>query len=470
MNRIGDLGFLLGIFWIFEIFGTIQYTEVFKQAGGFLASHNFNDNSIVFITILLFIGACGKSAQLPLYTWLPDAMAGPTPVSALIHAATMVTAGIYLIVRSHILFVLAPFTLEIIACVGMATAIFAGTIGLKQNDIKKVLAYSTVSQLGFMFVALGVGSFTSGMFHLTTHAFFKALLFLGAGSVIHAMGGEQDIRKMGGLRKKLPITYTIFLIGTLAITGIPPFAGFFSKDEILSEAFKFSPVLWAFGVIASIITAIYMFRLLFMTFSGSFRGTSHQEEHLHESPPSMTIPLIVLSILSVLGGFIGLPEGFGMEHLLKGYLAPIFSDIHMYANTHAVHEGSQSLELGLMAMMVVITLIILFWAKSAFSKNEAISLEDTETGLGKVLANKYYVDELYDAIIVKPLHWCSVQFYRFVEIDFIDDMVNGIGKMAFWKGNIIRKVQTGNTGTYLFVMVLSIVLILILNIFIPLIR
>ena len=471
MNRIGDLGFLLGVFWIFETFGSIQYTEVFKQAQGFLVAHNYNDTSIVFITILLFIGACGKSAQLPLYTWLPDAMAGPTPVSALIHAATMVTAGIYLIVRSHILFVLSPYTLEIIAVVGMATAIFAGTIGLKQNDIKKVLAYSTVSQLGFMFVALGVGSFTTAMFHLLTHAFFKALLFLAAGSVIHAMGGEQDIRRMGGLSKKLPITYMVFLIGTLAITGIPPFAGFFSKDEILAEAFNHSPVLWVFGVIASIITAIYMFRLLFMTFSGNFRGTHHEEEHLHESPPSMTIPLMILAGLSVVGGFLGMPEGFGVDHKLKTYLAPIFSDLRAYTAEHTEHAMSHQMEYGLMAFMVAITLGILFWARMAFTKKEAISMDESqESGIGKVLANKYYVDEIYDAIIIKPLHWCSAQIYRFVEVDFIDGIVNGTGRLAFWKGGFIRRIQTGNTGTYIFMMVLGIVLMILLNTIIPLIK
>ena len=477
MNRIGDLGFLLGVFWIFNTFNTIQFFSfdphkpdgVFDMAKAFLADKNFNDPSIVFITVLLFIGACGKSAQLPLYTWLPDAMAGPTPVSALIHAATMVTAGIYLIVRSHILFVLSPYTLDLIAVVGMVTAIFAGTIGLKQNDIKKVLAYSTVSQLGFMFVALGVGSFTTGMFHLTTHAFFKALLFLGAGSVIHAMGGEQDIRKMGGLRKKLPITFAIFLIGTLAITGLPPFAGFFSKDEILAEAFHHNPVLWVFGAIASIITAIYMFRLLFLTFYGSFRGTAHQEEHLHESPPVMTIPLIILAILSAIGGFIGLPDVFSANHKLKEYLAPVFEDLRTYSASHTEHALSHTMELTLMAIMVGITLIILFWASRAFSKKEAMNMDDSaESGIGKVLANKYYVDELYDAIFVKPVQWCSAQIYRFIELDFIDGIVNGVGRVTNWSGRHIRLVQTGNIGFYIFIMVIGIFLMVLLNTFIKL--
>jgi len=304
MNRIGDLGFLLGILLIFVTFGSTNYHDVFEGAKNY-ASGNA---TITAIALLLFIGAMGKSAQLPLYTWLPDAMAGPTPVSALIHAATMVTAGIYMIARSNILYTLSPTAMVVVASVGIVTALFAATIGLAQNDIKKVLAYSTVSQLGYMFLALGVGAYTGAVFHVMTHAFFKALLFLGAGSVIHAMSGAQDIRGMGGLKKYIPVTHLTFLIGTLAIAGFPGFSGFFSKDEILAHAFEHNKLFWVLGVLGAAMTTFYMFRLYYLTFHGKFRGTHEQEHHLHESPKSMTIPLIVLAVLSVVGGFIGIPE------------------------------------------------------------------------------------------------------------------------------------------------------------------
>src|SRR6267154_2610601 len=302
MNRIGDLGLIIGVILIFVNFGSVNYIEVFPKAD------TVGTSVLTLITILLFIGAMGKSAQIPLYTWLPDAMAGPTPVSALIHAATMVTAGVYMVARNNILYSLSPIAMELVLVVGLATALFAATIALAQNDIKKVLAYSTVSQLGLMFVALGVGAYASGIFHMATHAFFKALLFLGAGSVIHAMHHEQDIRKMGGLRKYIPVTYITFFIGVLAISGIPPFAGFFSKDEILANAFKQSPIAWGIAVLASLLTAFYMFRLLFLTFFGKTRASEDTIHHIHESPKSMTIPLIILAILSVAGGFMGVPE------------------------------------------------------------------------------------------------------------------------------------------------------------------
>ena len=318
MNRIGDLGFILGIILIYVNFGSTSYDVVFSEAAA-----SGNESLLTAITLLLFVGAMGKSAQIPLYTWFPDAMAGPTPVSALIHAATMVTAGIYMIVRSNILYSLAPFTLDFVAVIGTATALLAAIIAMAQTDIKKVLAYSTVSQLGYMFVALGAGAYTSAMFHVTTHAFFKALLFLAAGSVIHAMSGEQDISKMGGLRKKFPVTFFVFLIGTLAISGIPPFAGFFSKDEILARVWIQHPVLFTVLSVTSIMTAIYMFRLFFLTFFGKFRGTHEQEHHLHESPPVITLPLVVLAVLSTVGGFIGMPEIFRNTHLLDNYLALI---------------------------------------------------------------------------------------------------------------------------------------------------
>ena len=319
MNRIGDLGFLLAVFFIYSTFGSVEFANVFPQAA-LLPS---GSTILVVITLLLFVGATGKSAQLPLFTWLPDAMAGPTPVSALIHAATMVTAGIYMIARSNILFTLAPLTMNIVAIVGLSTAIVAALIAITQNDIKKVLAYSTVSQLGYMFLGLGVGAYTGAFFHVITHAFFKALLFLGAGSVIHAMHHEQDMRNMGGLKAKLPITFFTMLMGTIAISGLPPFSGFFSKDEILAHVYEHNPTLWVIGVIGAMLTAFYMFRMLFLTFWGSFRGTKEQEKHLHESPKSMTIPLVVLAILSVFGGLIGVPEVLGGSHWLAQFLSPV---------------------------------------------------------------------------------------------------------------------------------------------------
>ena len=311
MNRIGDLGFLLGITLIFTTFGSITFSEVFDKAG------SASTGTITAIALLLFVGAMGKSAQIPLYTWLPDAMAGPTPVSALIHAATMVTAGIYMVVRSNIFYSISDTASEFVAIVGALTALFAATIGLLQTDIKKVLAYSTVSQLGLMFLALGVGAYSSAVYHVTTHAFFKALLFLGAGSVIHAMGGEQDIRKMGGLKKALPVTFLTMFLGTIAISGLPPFSGFFSKDEILAHVYEHSKFLWFIGVLTSMLTAFYMFRMMFLTFWGSFRGTHEQEHHLHDSPKSMTIPLMVLAVLAVVGGALGLPEFWGFKNWMS---------------------------------------------------------------------------------------------------------------------------------------------------------
>jgi NADH-quinone oxidoreductase subunit L len=456
MNRIGDLGFLLGIFLIYVTFGSVSYSEVFAQAKFYGA----DEPVLIAITLLLFVGAMGKSAQLPLYTWLPDAMAGPTPVSALIHAATMVTAGIYMIARSNILYTLAPTSLHIVALIGVITAVFAATIGLLQNDIKKVLAYSTVSQLGYMFLALGMGAYTSAVFHVITHAFFKALLFLGAGSVIHAMGGEQDIRKMGGLKSHLPITFATFLIGTIAIAGIPPFAGFFSKDEILAHAFAHNKIFWLLGVGGSVLTAFYMFRLLFLTFYGKFRGTHHQEEHLHESPKSITIPLMVLAGLSILGGFIGLPEAFHAKHLLKYFLSPVFaaSDLRMLPA-----EISHTTEYALMALAIVIVLIVVLLARNKYVVKGELPVADgvALSPSSKLIANKYYVDEIYDTLIVKPLHWISGIFYRVMDIQVVDGFVNFIGKAVVWSSNTARLTQTGKIGYYVFVMVLSVALLLL---------
>jgi NADH-quinone oxidoreductase subunit L len=454
MNRIGDLGFLIGIFLIFNTFGSIAYADVFGKA---LTTPGA---PFVLITLLLFVGAVGKSAQLPLFTWLPDAMAGPTPVSALIHAATMVTAGIYMIARSNILFTMAPQTMEVIAIIGLLTAAFAALIALTQTDIKKVLAYSTVSQLGYMFLGLGVGAYTGSFFHVLTHAFFKALLFLGAGSVIHAMGGEQDMRKMGGLAGKIKITFVTMLVGTIAIAGIPPFSGFFSKDEILAAAYAHSTVFYVIGVITAMLTSFYMFRMMYLTFWGKFRGTHEQEHHLHESPPSMTIPLIVLAILSAVGGIIGVPAVMGGHHELGAYLAPVFEESHKILGEH---ELSHSTEWALMGTSVLGALIAMVYAYIKYVKGAHVPVEDTqERGLLVNLSyNKFYIDEIYDFLIRKPLDALSTFFYNVVDRLGIDGLVNGIGKGAIESGKGLRLLQTGNVGFYIFMMVAGIVAILL---------
>lgn len=449
MNRVGDLGFLLGMFLLLYYFKSLNFGELQTAVVGTTVSHGI----IVAITMLLFVGAMGKSAQLPLYTWLPDAMAGPTPVSALIHAATMVTAGIYMIVRANFLFVLAPETLQFIAIIGAATALFAATIGVKQNDIKKVLAYSTVSQLGLMFLALGVGGFTSGVFHVVTHAFFKACLFLGSGSVIHALHGEQDIRNMGGLKKWMPVTFATFLISSLAISGIFPLSGFFSKDEILAATFQHNKVLWVVGSFASVLTAFYMFRLVFLTFTGEFRGTDEQRHHLHESPAVITLPLIVLATLAAVGGLMGLPEFLGFHHWLKGFIAPVLVAPH-HAAEHA--HLSHSTELALMgtAFTLAVVAIGVAWKMYAGGKNIPVA-DEQENGLGKVVANKYYVDEIYNAVFVQPVSKLSEIGYSIVDRAFVDGIVNWSGKAALLVGGQVRKIQSGYIGFYLLLMVLG---------------
>ncbi|MBC7651781.1 MAG: NADH-quinone oxidoreductase subunit L [Deinococcales bacterium] len=450
MNRIGDLGFLLAVFYLINKLGTVTYIDVFARVG------ELSTKDITIITSLLFVGAMGKSAQLPLYTWLPDAMAGPTPVSALIHAATMVTAGIYMIARSNILYTMAPGTQGFIAIIGLATALFAATIALKQNDIKKVLAYSTVSQLGYMFLGLGVGAYTGAVFHVMTHAFFKALLFLGAGSVIHAMHHEQDIRKMGGLKKFMPITNITFLLGCLAIAGVPPFSGFFSKDEILAAAFEKNPILYYLGVAGALMTTFYMFRLYAMTFLGKFRGTHDQEHHLHESPSAITIPLIVLAILATVGGFIGIPEVFAKDsHWLEHFLAPIFEGSKALVEAHTIAHSTELLMMGVVTGLVLVT-IVFTWMK--FSKYEDKNVE--ETGINKVLENKWYVDELYNAIVVKPLDALAVFFKNIFEKNGIDGAVNGVGKLVNYSSRQLRMVQSGQVGNYILIMVLSIIVII----------
>jgi NADH-quinone oxidoreductase subunit L len=454
MNRIGDLGFLLGIFMMIVNFGSVTFPEVFEKAAA-LGAHS---TIIPVIAILLFVGAMGKSAQLPLYTWLPDAMAGPTPVSALIHAATMVTAGIYMIARSNILYTLAPCIQTIVAVVGLATAVLAASIALKQDDIKKVLAYSTVSQLGYMFLALGVGAYTTAVFHVMTHAFFKALLFLGSGSVIHAMGGEQDIRKMGGLKKFMPVTNITFLIGCLAISGVPGLSGFFSKDEILSSTFEVNKIMYVIGLLTALMTAFYMFRLYYMTFQGKFRGTHEQEHHLHESPAAMTFPLIVLAILSVFAGYIGLPEVFGAKNLLVEYLAPVFAPSAPFAEVHHLEHNTEWLLMGLSSVLVIITI---FLARSWFRKYEDTGVQ--RTGFAKVLENKWYVDELYDAIIVKPLIGLSRFFEEAIEKSGIDRLINGVGRSVSWGSQQARLLQNGQVGFYIFAMVIGMVVLFVIG-------
>jgi NADH-quinone oxidoreductase subunit L len=448
MNRVGDLGFLMGIILIFVTFGSISYDQVFSIAS------SGNHATVTIIALLLFIGAMGKSAQLPLYTWLPDAMAGPTPVSALIHAATMVTAGIYMIVRSNVFYSMSDEASHIVAIVGVATALFAATIGLFQNDIKKVLAYSTVSQLGLMFLGLGVGAYSSSVFHVTTHAFFKALLFLGAGSVIHAMGGEQDMRKMGGLWKHLPITGKVMAIGTLAISGFPLLSGFFSKDEILAHTYEHSKALWFFGMITSILTAFYMFRLLFLTFFGNFRGTHEQEHHLHESPKSMTFPLIVLAILSIAGGVLGLPEFWGMTNWMHHHLDSII----VHKNPSVLNHEKEWILMGLATAAALATI---FFAYMVYMKNRILpEANDSKlTGIKKLIYNKYYIDEIYEALIRKPLDALS-EVFKYIDTKVIDSVVDGVGTTVTGMSSLVRKVQTGHIGFYIFGMVLGIIAIL----------
>ena len=452
MNRIGDLGFLIGIFIIASLFTTLDFVELKEIV---LGGTNSGNILLSVATLCLFIGASGKSAQLPLYTWLPDAMAGPTPVSALIHAATMVTAGIFMITRLNFLFDLTPYIQEIIAVVGALTAIVAASIGLLQNDIKKVLAYSTVSQLGLMFLALGLGAYNVAVFHVITHAFFKACLFLGSGSVIHALHGEQDMRKMGGLRKVMPITFATMLISTLAISGIFPFAGFWSKDEILLVAFQnhhiaFAKVLWVVASIASIMTAFYMFRLMYLTFFREFRGTEEQKHHLHESPSLITFPLTVLAVLATIGGAINLPGSNWLNHFLE----PILVTKHAH---HAL--GTQ--EYMLMAVALVGAIIGIVWAYSKYIKQAFVPKEDSAiTGFSKTIYNKYYVDEFYTFLIVKPLNGLS-NFFRKTLEPALGKVVYGFGSVATGLSNQGRKIHTGSIGLYLFAFVIGVCAIII---------
>ena len=461
VNRIGDFGFLLGGFILFWTAGTLQFTELAAKAPQVFV---LGGGAVTAATLLLFFGATGKSAQIPLYIWLPDAMEGPTPVSALIHAATMVTAGVYLLVRLNFLFILAPTTMLVVAIVGCATAFVAATIGLAQNDIKRVLAYSTVSQLGYMMMACGVAAFTAGIFHLMTHAFFKALLFLGSGSVIHAMSNEQDMRRMGGLRQSLPTTYKTFLAGTLAIAGIPLFSGFFSKDEILWQAFSSDHghvVFWLVGVITAALTAFYMFRLVYLTFFGEGRYDRHTAEHLHESPKVMTMPLVVLAVLSVIGGWIGIPHALGGGAWFENFLEPVMAGASG-AGQEATGHADASLEYILMAVAAVLVLVSIYAAYNLYVKNPARagSLRQSLSGLHKAVYNKYWVDEFYGATIVRPVVNGSIFLWKIADVLIIDGIANGLARLVGDMSETFRRMQAGYLRGYLTVFLIGVVLVI----------
>jgi NADH-quinone oxidoreductase subunit L len=456
VNRIGDFGFLVGMFLIFSTFGTLRFAPVFAAAEAYPVGAPI----MVAITLALFIGATGKSAQIPLFVWLPDAMAGPTPVSALIHAATMVTAGVYMVARCSLLYALAPATMTVVAVTGASTALFAATIGLVQNDIKKVLAYSTVSQLGYMFLAMGVGAFTAGIFHVMTHAFFKALLFLGAGSVIHAMHEEQDIQKMGGLKSHVPVTYRTFLLASLAIAGIFPFSGFFSKDEILWKAFSAGhPVLWGMGLLGAVLTAFYMFRLVSLTFEGEPRWG--HGKHPHESPATMTVPLMVLAFLSVFGGVLGIPASLGGGNALEQWLEPVFAPA-MDKLPHGGHE-SHILEYTLMVVSVGVALGGILLARRWYMTKTGVpeSIAARFPVVYRLLFNKYYVDEAYEAAVVKPLQKGSERIlWKGIDVGVIDWCVNGMARLFGFLSRTVRMVQTGVAQGYALAFVLGVVAIL----------
>jgi NADH-quinone oxidoreductase subunit L len=489
VNRIGDYAFLLGMLALFVRFGTLDFERIATVVAPLAPETSFGILSIA--TLLLFIGATGKSAQIPLYVWLPDAMEGPTPVSALIHAATMVTAGVYMIGRNAVLFSHAPETLAIVAVIGAATALMAGTIGLVQNDIKRVLAYSTVSQLGYMFLAMGVGAFGAGIFHLYTHAFFKACLFLGSGAVIHALAGEQDIRNMGGLKTHLPITYWTFLLASLAIAGVPGLAGFFSKDEILYETFREGhTILWVVGILTSLLTATYMFRLVFLTFHGERRheapAPAHPEEeepaahgqvashgahgdHLHDAPPAMALALIVLALGSVAAGYIGLPHALGGRNSLGEWLAPSFSAVGEAARGTAEAAESAtvgeegSLELTLMVVSSLIAILGIGIASFIWLKRRQIAdaMAARFSGLYTLLLNKYYVDELYDAAIVHPIKVIATEgLWRGFDVKVIDGAVNGTAAIVGGGAAVLRRLQSGSVRAYAGGLFVGVVLIL----------
>ncbi len=452
VNRIGDFGFMLGMFLLFRTFGTLDFVALFSKATPLPPDAMGHLGTLTVACLLLFMGAAGKSAQIPLYVWLPDAMEGPTPVSALIHAATMVTAGVYVVARSHVLYMHAPTAMVVVAVIGCATALFAATIGLVQTDIKKVLAYSTVSQLGYMFLACGVGAFSAGIFHLMTHAFFKALLFLAAGSVIHAMGGEQDMFHMGGLSKKIKVTFYTMLTGTLAIAGIPPLAGFFSKDSILLNAYQNENgghVLYGVGLLTALLTSFYMFRLIYLTFFGKQRYDEHHV-HVHESPNSMLIPLGVLAVLSIIGGWLAAPAFWGKPDYFAKFLEPVFAAPNA-GEASAAEAAAHALETPLAIVAVIVALLGWFTAYFLYIKqpSKPDSLAKSAGPVYTTLLNKYYVDEIYAALIVKPLMWISTNvLWKAVDVGTIDGAVNGLAEGITVVGDGSRRTQSGNTRSY----------------------
>jgi NADH-quinone oxidoreductase subunit L len=494
VNRIGDFGFMVGTFLLFwSLAGAGHPTLVFREIAEhahLLEGHTFwGVSTVALVTLLMFVGATGKSAQIPLYVWLPDAMAGPTPVSALIHAATMVTAGVYMIARLNVLYTMAPETLAVVMVIGTLTAIFAATIGTAQNDIKKVLAYSTVSQLGFMFIAMGAGAYAAGIFHLMTHAFFKACLFLGSGSVIHAMHHEQDMRKMGGLKRWMPVTYWTFLLSTLAISGIPPLSGFISKDEILWKAFSGGhQVLWAVAVAAAMLTAFYMFRLVFMTFHGECRADHHTQEHLHESPPSMTVPLVILAGLAIMAGVLAWPAALGGANRFEHWLAPVMGGHAAHATSGAEHHHDP-VEYATMAVSVLVALAGILLARAMYVTKSLSPDRVSEMAGGapyRVVLNKYYVDELYDLVFVRGLLLFTRLSARFdhLVIDglvnasarvttlvsrlnglfdnyVVDGLVNGVASVTAFVGGRVRRLQTGSINAYLYVIVIAVVAVMV---------
>ena len=463
VNRIGDFAFLIGMFALVARFGTLDFMPIFHRLAAqpalATASYAGGLSFAAFVGLCFFIGAIGKSAQIPLYVWLPDAMAGPTPVSALIHAATMVTAGVYMAVRSNVIYQLTPGVSLFVAVIGTATALLAATIGMAQNDIKKVLAYSTVSQLGYMFMAVGVGAYSAALFHVLTHAFFKALLFLGSGSVIHAMGGEQDMLKMGGLKKHLPVTYRTFVVGSLALAGIPVFAGFFSKDEILAAAAASGmPLHWLFwgvGWITAGLTAFYMFRAVYLTFDGTFRGTHEQEHHLHESPPVMTVPLIILAVGAAVSGWIEIP-------LLRGgnwfhrFLDPVVAAVTAVQGGTTTPAGEHELGTAVEAILIVLSVGLAFagilLARSIYGgaggAERGLAFEERYPTLHRLLANKWYVDEIYDAAVVRPLHGLSWVFYRVVDVLVVDGSIRAGAAVTRATGDLGSLTTTGNVRNY----------------------
>ncbi|OQY25070.1 MAG: NADH-quinone oxidoreductase subunit L [Desulfobacteraceae bacterium 4572_35.2] len=484
VNRVGDFGFLLGLFTLFWSLGnegvwTIRFTEISANA------HLLENGGIIVtvITLCFFLGATGKSAQIPLYTWLPDAMEGPTPVSALIHAATMVTAGVYMIARMNGLFAMAPDTMMVIAIVGASTALFAATIGLAQNDIKRVLAYSTVSQLGYMFLAMGVGAFGAGIFHLLTHAFFKACLFLGSGSVIHGMhhayhhahldDDAQDMRNMGGLRKKMPITFITFLLSTLAISGIPFFSGFFSKDEILWWSFASTRghwALWLMGALAALMTAFYMFRLVFMTFFGEQKTDARAKDHIPESPLVITLPLMILAALATVGGFMGIPHVLGnllghVPNMIDNFLAPVFEHTQHLHEIHA--HGSAATEFTFMGISVGIAVVGIGTAWLLYCKNQELpgKIVAKFPRLHRAIYNKWYIDEFYDALIVNPTKKLGTALWLFFDVRIVDGLVNGLGWIVKGSGRALRYTQTGYTHNYAMSMVVGVVVIIAVCVF-----